>query len=355
MRKGTIAKWVVSLAATTAVAYTVVGCVTDKQVISSAVQANSQLEPAEMTDPELSNYLQTLGNRIIASAKQADAAGLGPPTHTDTKEDSSWMFSNQMQFHFVNSKTVNAFTTGGQHMYVYNALFQMCETEDELTAVMSHEFAHVYCRHIQESQKRQYGMLAAAGLAGAAGYVAGGKENGATYASTAAGGALALTQFVGMGFTRSDEAQADEYGFAFYSLAGWDPDHFPDFFQRMIDAGYDKTPEWQSDHPTLASRVQAAKQRAATWKQKHGDTRKPDTANPQQFAAYKAKAAKIAASMPDDSSLQGAQQLLASFSSCVSPKDGPEVEKARQDIITRAQAEKAAQDKAAQQSQKTSG
>jgi predicted Zn-dependent protease len=52
-------------------------------------------------------------------------------------------------------------------------------------------------------------------------------------------------QFIGMGYTRKDEAQADELGFDFYSRAGWDPYRFGDFFQHMIDKGYDKTPEME--------------------------------------------------------------------------------------------------------------
>ncbi|HSV13299.1 MAG TPA: M48 family metalloprotease [Tepidisphaeraceae bacterium] len=306
------------------------GCATDNSVINQAAAANQQLQPAIMNDAQLANYIQTLGDRIVAAGKRADQAGMGPSGHT--KEDSAWMFSNKMQFHIVNSKTVNAFTTGGEHMYVYNALFQMCTSEDELAAVMSHEFAHVYCRHVQAGTNRQYAQLGAAGAAAVAGYAVGGKENGATYASTAGSGTLALAKYFGMGYTRHDEAQADEWGFIFYCVAGWDPDHFGDFFQAMIDAGYDKTPTEQSDHPMLKDRVAAAKQRAAEWKQKHDDQfHQPPIADQATFAQLKQRAAQIAASTPDDASLQKAQGLLASFSSCVSPADTqPEQVRVRQ-------------------------
>ncbi len=296
------------------------GCATDQGVISQAAQANTQLQPAVITDSELSQYIQSIGNRVIEAAKYDDSQGFAPPSHMKT--DASWMFSKNMQFHLVNSKTVNAFTTGGEHMYVYNALFQMCTNEDELAAVMAHEFAHVYCRHIQQGMNRQYGQLGVAGVAAAAGYVAGGKDNGSTYAAAAGGGALAVTQFVGMGFTRHDEAQADEYGFSFYSYAGWDPKLFGQFFQAMIDAGYDKTPTYMSDHPMLKDRVVAANQRASTWIAKYNDKyRKPEIADASRFAQLKAKAAQIAASTPSDADTQKAQGLLASFSSCVAPTD----------------------------------
>src|SRR5437763_1527451 len=77
------------------------GCATDKAVIGQANQFHQGLEPAVIKDPTLSNYIQKIGDRIIASAKQLDAQGFGPKSHT--KENSQWMFTG-MQFHFVNSQ-----------------------------------------------------------------------------------------------------------------------------------------------------------------------------------------------------------------------------------------------------------
>jgi predicted Zn-dependent protease len=308
------------------------GCASDKKTISNAAAANDQLQPAIITDPALSAYIQQLGNRIVASAKWYDGQGQGPSTHR--KGDNAWMFSDRMRFHLVNSKTVNAFTTGGEHMYVYTALFQMCQTEDELAAVMSHEFAHVYSRHVQKGTDRKTGMQVFAYGAAGAGYLYGGSANGATYADTAEKGATALTNFAGLSFTRGDEAQADEWGFKFYAHAGWDPDHFGDFFERMIKAGYDTTPGYMSDHPTLASRVVAAKKNAADWAKVHpGDPmRQPEIADPARFAQIKQQTAALCASLPDDSQTKKAQQLLASFSSCVAPVDQPEQAAAKKDL-----------------------
>ena len=241
------------------------------------------------------------------------------------------MFTKDMKFHLVNSKTVNAFTTGGNHMYVYEALFQMCQSEDELAAVMSHEFAHVYCRHVQSGTNRQTGMQVFAYGAAGAGYLYGGKENGSSYADTAQKGAASVAQFAGLSFTRGDEAQADEWGFKFYAHAGWDPDHFQDFFQRMITAGYDTKSAMQSDHPTLASRVAAAKKEAAAWDPAHpnGAGRVPPIKDVAAFAAVKQQAAAICAAQPDDSQTKSAQQLLASFNSCVAPTSSADQQAAR--------------------------
>src|SRR2546423_14070334 len=72
-----------------------VGCATDKAVISQAQQFDSQLKPAEINDSALSDYLQRVGDRIIASARELDRQGFGPKSHK--KESSEWMFGQNMK------------------------------------------------------------------------------------------------------------------------------------------------------------------------------------------------------------------------------------------------------------------
>src|SRR4051794_37571494 len=153
------------------------GCANDQKVISQARDFHTSLKPAVMDDPQLSKYLQTVGDRILAAAGEYYKEGKGPAS--SKKEDSKWMFQpGSMKFHFVNSKTLNAFTTGGEHMYIYTELFRQCSSEDELAAVMSHEFAHVYCRHVQKGMNRQMETAGAAAAVGVAGNGAGGRANG---------------------------------------------------------------------------------------------------------------------------------------------------------------------------------
>ncbi len=309
----------------------------DASVISQADQMNTQLQPAVMNDAQLQNYLQQIGNRIIATAKEVDAQGVGPKTHFS--ENTQWMFGQDMKFHLVNSKTLNAFTTGGEHMYIYNALLQETKTEDELAAVMAHEYAHVYARHVGQGMKRQYGALAAAAALAGAGYVAGGKEHGSQYAALGATAGGAGAQFFNMGFTRSDEDEADKYGFIFYTRAGWDPKKFDDFFQTMIDKGYDKTPAMASDHPTLASRVQSTERRITELPANSASWRKPPIADDRKFAQIKAHAAAAAKRLPDDTTLASSQQLLQALPrSCVAPVPQQDEVQARQTLADRAQA-----------------
>ena len=298
------------------------GCTTtDRQIIGQANQFHEGLEPAVMEDAELSGYLQKVGDRIIASAEELDKQGYGPTSHK--KENASWMFERGgMKFHFVNSKTLNAFTTGGNHMYIYTELFQQCKTEDELAAVMAHEFAHVYARHVQQGTDRQMRtMLAAAGL-GAAGYAAGGKEHGQQYGGALAGVAALAGNYLGMSFTRKDENEADRVGFQFYTRAGWDPAKFDDFFQTMIDKGLDKTPEAVSDHPSLASRVESTRKRVANLPREADSWRRQPVAGEREFRQLQARAAQVGRNMPTDQSLAGSQELLRAMPrSCLTPRD----------------------------------
>lgn len=150
------------------------GCASDKAIISQAQQFHGGIEKAVITDPVLDGYLNEVGKRIIDQAREMSRADKGPKAHREG--DNAWMFGSDMKFHLVNSKTINAFTTGGNHMYIYTALFDLCKTEDELAAVMAHEFAHVYARHVHNGMNRQYGSLAIAAVAGLAGYAVGGDD-----------------------------------------------------------------------------------------------------------------------------------------------------------------------------------
>ena len=78
------------------------GCANDQKVMAVADKMHTGLEPAVMHDPELSAYLQKIGDRIIETAMIMDKEGYGPKSHKSS-DDNAWMFSNNMHFYFVNS------------------------------------------------------------------------------------------------------------------------------------------------------------------------------------------------------------------------------------------------------------
>jgi predicted Zn-dependent protease len=181
--------------------------------------------------------------------------------------------------------------------------------------------------------------LATGALLGAgAGYALGGSDNGVSYAEQGASVGAAGGQFFNMGFTRKDEAQADQFGFLFYSHAGWDPNHFGDFFQHMIDLGYDKTPGYMSDHPTLASRVQAAKEHDKELPANASQWRRNPIANDAHFHELQQRAVALSKTTPDDSTLQSSQKLLQALPrSCIAPVDPDDAIQARKELAQKAQ------------------
>jgi predicted Zn-dependent protease len=322
------------------------GCMaSDKATIQQASAFDTGLKPAEIQHAQVNPYLQQIGDRIVAAARQLDAQGVGPKSHF-AKGDRSWMFQD-LHWELVNSQTINAFTTGGHYIYVYDALYQMCKNEDELAAVLAHEYGHIYCRHVQKGSGRQQALAAVALAAGGAGYVYGGSQNGSQYAQSAMQLAQSGGGFLEMGFTRGDEAQADEYGFMFYTRAGWPPEHFADFFKDMIAAGYDSKSAMTSDHPTLASRVEAAEKRvAALDKQKVAALRRPDIATQAQFDAAKRTALAAAQGMPNDQQALKTKNLLQALPrSCWVPYEPEDQKQAQQKIIDDAKKIQAQQQK----------
>jgi predicted Zn-dependent protease len=303
------------------------GCATDRAIIGQAQTFHSGLEPAVMTDAQLNGYIQRVGDRIINAARQY-------ATERGDERNREWMFSKGVRFHFVNSRTLNAFTTGGEHMYIYSALFEQARTEDELAAVMAHEYAHIYGRHVHSGMNRQYAILGTAAAVGAAGYAYGGREKGMEYAGLAGGGMLLAGQFVGMHYGRADETEADALGFEFYTRAGWDPQRFGDFFQQMIDQGHDKGPEMLSGHPSLSRRVADSKARAASLPPQARQWRQPPVADTAEFARLQRRSQAVGEKMPTDQSLAATQKLLQALPrSCLTPAIHDDQKHAEQAVL----------------------
>ena len=294
------------------------GCASDAQVIQQAEQVHVDLDAAivDTEDPVLAGYLQDVGDRIVSAAYQWHQEG-GIPDAED------WMFED-IQFHVVASPTLNAFTTGGKHIYFYTKLIEEVDSEDALAAVVGHEFGHIIGRHVQGSMNRQMATLALAGAAGVGGALLAEDGKRTQTGATVAGLAMVGGQFAGMKFGRDGEREADDLGYDFYVRAGYDPDKFDDFFRVLAEKapGGGGLQGYLSTHPQSADRVKAAERRAAeTSAEFAARYDRPNVRSEAGFEEIRQIAARFSAAAArqanSSQSFREVQAILAAFPSCL--------------------------------------
>ncbi|WP_239805800.1 M48 family metalloprotease [Croceicoccus hydrothermalis] len=165
----------------------------------------------------------------------------------------------------LNSPVNNAFAIPGGYIYTTRQLVGLMDNEAELAAVLGHEVGHVAARHSQSRQQaaQQNSILGVLGSV-LSGVLLGNSALGQIGQQVAQTGSQLLT----LGYSRSQERQADDLGVAYLSSAGYDPRAMGMVLrslaeQNALDArltgrGDTNVPEWASTHPDPASRVNDA-------------------------------------------------------------------------------------------------
>ncbi len=223
---------------------------------------------AIVDDPELSTYIQNLGQRLVA---RSDSPG------------------QSFRFFLVNDATINAFAIPGGFIGVHTGLLLAAEDEAELASVLAHEIAHITQRHIPRMLANEQNSvpLMAALLAA---ILLGGRGAEAAIALSAASAQKSIN------FTRASEEEADRIGIRLLADTGFDPRAMPAFFERMQKlnrVNETNLPEFLLTHPVTVARITDSRARAeqTTYRQV------PDTLD---FHLMRAKLRAAAPGDPED-------------------------------------------------------
>jgi predicted Zn-dependent protease len=180
-----------------------------------------------ITDPVVTEYVNRIGQNIVKNS------------------DCKVPFTIKV----IDSDEINAMALPGGFFYVNSGLILNADEEAELAGVMAHETAHVCAHHaVREQTRLNYAQLGTIPLIFIGGWTGYGIYEAASIA----------VPITFMKFSRDFEAQADYLGVQYMYRAGYDPQAFISFFEK-IQALEKRKPGAVSkvfaDHPQTPDRI----------------------------------------------------------------------------------------------------
>jgi hypothetical protein len=180
-----------------------------------------------ITDPVITEYVNRIGQNIVKNS------------------DCKVPFTIKV----IDSDEINAMALPGGFFYVNSGLILNADEEAELAGVMAHETAHVCAHHaVREQTRLNYAQLGTIPLIFIGGWTGYGIYEAASIA----------VPITFMHFSREFEAQADYLGVQYMYKAGYDPQAFISFFEK-IQALEKRKPgavaKVFADHPQTPDRI----------------------------------------------------------------------------------------------------
>jgi predicted Zn-dependent protease len=188
-----------------------------------------------ITDPVVEEYVNRIGQNIVKNS------------------DCKVPFTIKI----IDSDEINAFALPGGFFYVNSGLILNADEEAELAGVMAHEIAHVCAHHaVREQTRMNYAQLGTIPLIFMGGWTGYG-----LYEAASIGVPITF-----MKFSREFESQADYLGVQYLYRAGYDPQAFISFFEK-VQALEKRKPgavaKVFADHPQTPDRIQHSQEEIA--------------------------------------------------------------------------------------------
>ena len=186
-----------------------------------------------LKNPRVTRYVESVGYQILAESKKVPF---------------------DFKFSVMKSSAINAFATPGGYIYVNTGLILVAENESEFASVLAHEIAHANARHIADiiEKSKKVNIATLAGILAAAVLGGGSPEGMALLTFSLAGGATMQLKY-----TRENEEEADRFGIAYLTGAGYDPQSMPDFLKVMRRNEFysNSMPSYFLTHPGTDERI----------------------------------------------------------------------------------------------------
>ena len=191
-----------------------------------------------VTDPVVNEYINRVGQNIVKNS------------------DCKVPFTIKV----LDSEEINAMALPGGFFYVNSGLILAADEEAELAGVMAHETAHVCAHHAaRQMTKLNYVQIGSIPLII---FTQGTWTGYGIYEATQLAVPIAFLKF-----SRTDEAEADWLGMQYMYKAGYDPQAFVQFFEK-IDALEKHKPGTLArvfaDHPQTPDRINRSEDEIAT-------------------------------------------------------------------------------------------
>ena len=262
----------------------------EQAMIDQGSRLHRAIAPAVLNeDVNLRRYVQQVGQRLMEAAGEMHRAKIGPAGHfrsAGSRDGGEWMFGADMRFQLLDCDVANAFTPGGTHVYLYNGLFQRCESEEELAAAMAHVYAHLYARHRQQRSAL----------------------------SEEADAEESILALINNRHTPQEEQEADAVGFQLYSRAGWDPFAYGNLARRLQESQRAETARLMAEQLPPA---------ALDWA-------RPPIADARRFSDYQ----KVAQNLAGNDLEGDVELLLTAVPSCLTAADSIEQRNAQQQLLS---------------------